>query len=139
MTPSQHVEKQRDESFISSHIKSIKDKNAVAVEQREKQSQAMEELTEDRSSILADRRQQDLMQKMSAKERAEVLLERAEELSLQRQIESRAAMNREKLKGSYSAVQHNETQTKNNRAAEVSESSNNSRNKPDSEAINLVV
>ena len=139
VNPGQKLEKPRDESFLSSHLESIKDKNNNAVAARESRLEHMQELKEDRSRILAEQRQQEHIQQQAAKEREDARQQRAEELSQQRRIESRAAANRQKLQGAYNSVQQNNARQAANEEVREQASSTNSDQTNPPEAINLVV
>ncbi len=107
----QRAEKQRDESFIASSLVKNKDnKRSNEVANKDLQANTQQTTAEDRSKVLLEQRKQEMAQQLSDKEKAQQQLEKSQELSMQRQIEERSAVNRQKLKGSYAAVQQNDNQ-----------------------------
>jgi len=110
VTSNQRAEKQRDESFIASSLVKNKDnKQSNGVANKDLQANT-QQTTEDRSKVLLEQRKQEMAQQLSDKEKAQQQVDKSQELSMQRQIEERSAVNRQKLKGSYAAVQQNDNQ-----------------------------
>ncbi len=106
---SQRVEKQRDESFIASSLVENKDKNNEnAVKNADLHANSRQTVPDDRSTVLLEQRKQEMAERLSDKEKTNQQLEKSQELSLQRRIEERSAANRQKLKGSYAAVQQSD-------------------------------
>lgn len=137
---SQRVEKQRDESFIASSLVENKGKNNEnAVKNDDLHTNNKQIIPEDRSTVLLEQRKQEMAQQLADKEKAKQQLEKSQELSRQRQIEERSAVNRQKLRGSYAAVQQSDSQ----KQAQETDTEQNTERQMDMhhapDAINLVV
>ena len=144
VTPSQSGEKQRDEGYISSQTEASMQKReegkGAAVSHSSQPSHASE-LVDRRTNILLEQRKQDLAVQVSEKEQSGEHIERIEELNAQRQLESRAAANKEKIKSSYAALQAH-TNKSDNVSAKVEqnvESQSQTQKSSNPEPINLVV
>jgi len=139
---SQRAEKQRDESFVASALEdNAAEKNKSNSTNGDKaHTSEVQDRGEDRSKLLVDSHRQDIAQQINAKEKMERQLEKVEELSQQRLIEERSSVNKQKLKGSYTAVQQsdNQKQAQETSAEKNKESRPNDDNSQD-DAINLVV
>ncbi len=141
VNPNQRTGKQRDEGFVASSLVENKDKKASAARHEHMHANAntKQATPEDRSAILLEQRKQEMAQQLAEKEKAKQQLDKAQELSLQRQIEERAAVNKQKLKGSYAAVQQSDNQKQVQEAkTDKNKESHSDRDNPQ-DAINLVV
>ena len=142
VTPSQSGEKQRDEGFISSQTEASKQKReevkSVAANQQSQLSHAAE-LIDKQTNVLVEQRKQDLAVQVSEKDKSSEQIERLEELNAQRQLESRAAANKEKIKSSYSAVQVNSSQNQPETHKAEKNEQQQSQKSSNPEPINLVV
>jgi len=142
VTPSQSGEKQRYEGFISAQADSSKSKREevknVAANHHAQFNQSSE-ITDRRTNALLEQRKQDMAAQLSEKDKARDRTDKQEELSAQRQLETRAAANKQKIKSSYSAVQSHNQQGKPDlhKAEQVAESQTKKSSNP--EPINLVV
>jgi len=136
----QRTEKQRDESFIASSLTEDKGKNKANVEKtKEPHANEKSAVAEDRSAALLEQRKQEKAQQLSEKERMSQSLDKSQELNVQRQIEDRSAANRQKLKGTYAAVQQSDKQKQAQESnADKSKESRSDRDDA-KDAINLVV
>ena len=113
VNPSQSGAKERDEGFVSSRADVSKAKSQVAAtKSADAQAAKATDLVDNRSNILVEQRKQALAKQISEKEKAREQQEKQEELSAQRQLEARAAANKQKIKSSYHAVQTNNNQPK---------------------------
>lgn len=111
VNPNQRTGKQRDEGFVAASLAENKEKNkANAAKHEQMHGNTKPAIEGDRSGILVEQRKQEMVQQLAEKEKAQQQLDKAQELSLQRQIEERAAANKQKLKGSYAAVQQSDSQ-----------------------------
>lgn len=142
VTPSQSGAKERDEGFVASRNDvsrgNADDVKASAVAQKPESSQS-NDVTDRRSNALVEQRKQELAKKASKQDGTQEQTERLEQLSAQRQLESRAAANKQKIKNSYDAVQqgNNQQHAEANRAAQSETTNTHQKSKP--EPINLVV
>lgn len=138
VTPSQSGSKERDEGFVASQVTANKAQQETNVGKSDIHKQHnTEEVTDNRTNNLIEQRKRALAQHLTEKDKVNEQLKRNEELSAQRLIESRAAVNREKIKDSYDAVKDNDTQVKAEKIPvneSMADSSENNKN-----PINLVV
>jgi len=141
--PSQTVAKERDEGFVASRNDVAESKNGGAklVKESVKNSNANSE-HDSHSNVLIEQRKQERAIKQSEKDSGDNAISKLEELSVQRKLESRAAVNNQKIRNSYNALQHDNSQQKiEDMRTEKSESANAKEVTPQStpEPINLVV
>ncbi len=140
VNPNQRTGKQRDEGFVASSVVENKDKRKTnAARHAHMHANTQQAIPEDRSAILVEQRKQDMAQQLAEKEKAQQQLDKAQELSLQRQIEERAAVNKQKLKGSYAAVQQSDNQKQAQEAKMDKNKEAHSVKDNPQDAINLVV
>lgn len=138
VSPSHSGAKERDEGYVASQTSAQESKNDIAVAKGKQTTNSEFEPSEDHGKNLIEQRKRSLAQELSEKDKASEQQKKNEELSAQRQIESRAAVNREKIKGSYNEVSHNEKQASD--AAKNVEKDNQNRSSGDAaDPINLVV
>jgi len=141
LSPGQRTAKERDEGFVSSTSDRERNNHHVSETQTKAMQPEQAEQVDNKSNLLLEHRQQDLAKQVDGKERTQQEVERAAELSAQRQIESRAAANKEKIKNSYNAVQESENRQRSEEMhhREVSEKQKNSQTSSTTEPINFVV
>lgn len=112
---SQTVAKERDEGFIASQ-------NSDAQRQSEKINSIKKNIAhsdsdtnsefDTPSNILVEQRKQELAQQVSEKAASREQADKFEELSVQRKLESRSAVNSQKINNSYNVVQQDNNEQK---------------------------
>jgi len=144
VTPSQNGAKERDEGFVAARADIRKDKTEGS--HRSSNDSHPKRANDDNANIqnnsLVEQRRRDLAKQISTKELAQEQVKQAEELSALRQLESRAAANKQKIEGSYHAVQQNNHHHKAEEMRDKQSSSADTASKTKSQVpdpINLVV
>jgi len=144
VTPSQNGAKERDEGFVAARADIRKDKtegsHSSSNDSQPKRSN--DDNANIQNNSLVEQRRRDLAKQISTKELAQEQVKQAEELSALRQLESRAAANKQKIEGSYHAVQqdnhhHKAEEMRNKHTSSTDTASKTKSQVPD--PINLVV
>ena len=141
VSPSQSGSKERDEGYVSSPVDKNKDQHERNVAKTDNNKpHETQSGSDDRSERLIEQRKRAQAEQLSKKDKAQEQRQQNEELSAQRQIESRAAANREKIKSSYDAVKHSDNHERAEKVVvEESRAERASKNDENSDPINLVV
>jgi len=140
ISQSQSGAKERDEGFIASHASAHESKSDTAAVAKQSNSVHNErDVAADRARNLIEQRKRSEAQQLSEKDKASEQQQKNDELSAQRQIESRAAANREKIKGSYDSVSHTNKNIDEKSTNNVPKESSNRNNEDKPDPINLVV
>ena len=140
ISQSQSGAKERDEGFVASHVSAHESKQDTAVVAKKSDSvQNLRDSAGDHARDLIEQRKRSEVQELSEKDKTNEQQQKNEVLSAQRQLESRAAVNREKIKDSYNAVSHANNNIEQKNTNNAPKESSNSNNKDRSDPINLVV
>lgn len=141
VSPSQSGAKERDEGYVSSSAEANKARHEADVAKKNNNKPSgSQDVSDDHSTRLIEQRKRALAEQLSEKDKAQEQRQQNEELSAQRQIESRAAANREKIKSSYDAVKHSDNHERAEKVvAEESRTDRASKNETSPDPINLVV
>jgi len=140
ISQSQSGAKERDEGFIASHASAHESKSERATVAKQSNSVHNErDVAADRARNLIEQRKRSEAQQLSEKDKASEQQQKNDELSAQRQMESRAAANREKIKGSYDSVSRTDKNIEEKSTNNVPKEGRNRNNEDKPDPINLVV